>query len=315
MTTKLKRDARAFVQRARMSGTSKLWVLVEGKVHDRAFYDRLLSFNAEAHYQDHDVRVAEELSLEGKEGSGKTHVLALYALYEREGLLRAASRTAVHNFLFVVDRDLDVIAERLRGGGGPKPHLITTLTRDIESDILLHGDVVRAVSSTYSIGLARSRAIVASARQAAADLANLWREWIKLGVCEVTCELKSGLPHGKHSLVNKPSVGPVDGLALTAWRSHHSTRAADLVCEERYSSVERWVDEQYLEGDQWRLVKGKWLAWYIARHVQQRCGDMPMQSGVPDDVLSKTCLETLDFTAEWTNAYLGSINTLSFHNA
>jgi hypothetical protein len=53
--TKLPRDARAFARRVQM-GTARLWLIVEGRVNDRPFYERVLAGHAETAADEFSIR-------------------------------------------------------------------------------------------------------------------------------------------------------------------------------------------------------------------------------------------------------------------
>jgi hypothetical protein len=74
--SKLKRDARAFAARVKM-GTTRLWLMVEGRVHDRPFYDRILATHPglDGAYA---VRLTESVEINGVSAGGKSFALDLY---------------------------------------------------------------------------------------------------------------------------------------------------------------------------------------------------------------------------------------------
>jgi len=303
--TKLPRDARAFARGVQM-GTDRLWLIVEGRVHDRPFYDRLLSSHLHTATNGYSIRLAEQLEVVGTSAGGKAHLLSLYAELGKHGLLKTVNSRGANHILFAMDRDFDEFADTVIDS----PHVMYTIGMDVEADILLHGDLVRATSSAYSVARSEASMVVSDGLSLARSLCVLWKDWIIAGACSAVCGIETGVRYSRVSRINANGFGALDEKArdalFAAFDDEH------LPQEARFASVvARSKAETALSADrEWTFVKGKWLASYVAHLIRDVLGDTPKQANVSSDVLSKTCLETVDFEGVWKSAYMDHLDAL-----
>jgi len=302
--TKLRRDARAFAQRVQM-GSRRLWVLVEGRAHDRPFYDRLLQSHTPSVSQGFTVRLAEQIELRGKSAGGKDFLLSLFDFFREESLLVQENKEGKRYIALALDRDFDNLA----GLVIESPHLMYTRTADVEAEILVHGDVRRAISSAYSLTGDAVARVLPEEFAFASELARRWRDWITYGVVAVCCGVQHEVRYAHHSNINTSGFGALDESAAEALRSKIEGALFTNEARERLSAARAEVDDYYEQDREWLLVKGKWIASFIWFLVSQALDEIPREK-VQAETVVKTCLETIDFRAAWADPYRAHLDRL-----
>jgi len=277
-------------------GRSKLWLIVEGRVHDRPFYDRLLESHWLTVSGGYTVRLAEQIEVDGVAAGGKRHLEAIMELYEAEDLLRQQNRRGTNRIAFALDRDFDGHGSQGSTGGA---HQMYTTMLDVEAEILLNGDLRRSVSSAYSIAREDVSDDLADGRALATSLAKLWRDWIVMALCCVSCGVEAGVRHASVSKIHAGGFGALDSAKRDAMVAQIEARLSTEEDRQRYADAQIKADAILGGPEPFLLVKGKWIASYVSHLIRELPSDMPVQANVPADVLSKACLETLDFGAPW----------------
>lgn len=292
----------AFAARVMIS-RKQLFVIVEGRMGDAAFYDRLMSANPNLPKDGYDIRLAEQIRLEGHARGGKPGILALYDYYRGKRKLRQVSKSGNRDMLFMLDKDMDDVARCKRRGG----HIIYTVARDVEAEMHRHGDLVRALSTSLSLTDSEARKLHAILRTYMIDLAELWREWIILGTLSTAMKSRCSVQPGRHSAINVNVYGPLDFVELASARLSiiQGATTADPLIER---SIRRAVRNIYKNGDITLLVKGKWLPSYLKWRLKQIGEDVLDINGI--NYISKNLLDTVDFTQSWVTPYHAAIDRL-----
>jgi hypothetical protein len=305
--SKLKRDARAFAMRVKM-GTDQLWLIVEGRSHDRAFYDRVLEGHHLARAGGYSIRLAEQIRLNDKSSGGKQFARALFDFFEAESLLTQESKAgARHVVAFALDKDLDVLA----GDTINSPHVMYTAGMDVEAEILRHADLQRAACATYSLPLRQVSAILNDEATLFSQLAHLWRHWITEGaVC--ICSRRRAAPHrySQVSSFNAGAFGPVNNDAV---REARSAIEADLLADEVNhlgASLRSAIDDIFESGQEWRLVKGRWMTKYVSHMVVGAVGREEVEANIPPGTLAKAAIPLLPDDGDWARHYWKRLDAL-----
>lgn len=239
-----------------MIGSRGLAVIVEGKRHDRPFYEHVLESIPEAVALGFQIFLIEEIGGTG----GKPAGLSLFDTLRRDKKLVQRTRGGEKRFLFAFDRDYD----HLIGGQRRSPHVMYTKTSDVESEIFSNTSIVDALKFTLSTDSSTSAMVGAELGQYLNDLGVLWRDWITL--CCVAegvgarCAAKSSI----RSLVNASYYGVVQPAEVSRLK-------AEIVLTRRNPSKEapirRRVRNIYLRGEGNSLVKGKHVPDYLLHRI------------------------------------------------
>ena len=136
MSNRPKWSADGFAQRVKMS-EDDLWLIVEGRDHDRPHYEKLLKSLPSTKDRSISIRLAETIELNGVAAGGKLHVLALHDHLEAGNKLTTENKSGESTIVFMVDRDRDDFMGTLR----TSDHVLYTFGTDVEADILLHSDI------------------------------------------------------------------------------------------------------------------------------------------------------------------------------
>jgi hypothetical protein len=303
--TKLPRDAKAFATRV-MMGTSRLWLLVEGRVHDRPFYDRLLSSHIPTREQGYSIRLGEQIKLDGVAAGGKDSLLALHRYFEENGLLEQANSKGKRTIALAVDRDFDHLIDTIVTSS----HLIYTSTMDVESEILLNGDVRDAASAAYSLTREKVDTVIPDSVELASQLAALWREWIVTGAAASCCGLATGVRFARRSNINVAGYGAVVSQKAEELRGQLAARLGSDEERSRFALERERIDAIIDAGAGWSLVKGKWIAGYVWHLITTNLPDEPRDKNTKADTLAKTCLPSVNFSAMWTDPYRAKLDVL-----
>ncbi len=304
--SKLPRDVRAFAQRVKMAGPEySLFIIVEGKGNDRAFYDRILAEYSKVTGLGYSIRLAEELAIEGKVAGGKSFAYRLFDHLEDIGSLGFENSSGRKSILFMLDRDY----EHLAGTARVSDNIVYTEGSDVEGEIIRNGDIARAVGSAFSLDSALVRKVLARTTvRPAAHLADSWRQWIVLGVSATRHGIHSKIRFSQASIVNVEKYGALDEVAvagLIPLFDGIDGRAGKEVVEECDAALAPIYDADRHD----LLVSGKAVELFVADAVKTSLDGVPIQQ-VSSGILSKCCLETVDFKSPWVEHYTKRLELL-----
>lgn len=297
--TKIPRDIKAFAQRVKMSRQTSTFILVEGRNNDRPFYERLLKNIPAVSSSGFSVRVVEDLSIKGKCAGGKPFALTLFAFLDSSGLLNQSNSEGNRRIGFMLDKDYD----EFEGTIPNSSHVILTESADVEAEILRVGKIRRAIASTY--GITRSQAIkVAPKGMHPIDvLAQHWAPWIILRAMSCQCGAHTPAKYGAVSKIHEEGFGPLDSSAEAALRATVRAHALAHGVIASVDEAENDASSRIAAHRGHELVKGKWLTKYIRYLVESKLENHVVSYDVQPDVLTKVCLESVDFSAGWTAYY------------
>lgn len=302
--TKLLQDAKAFAAMVKMSRFG-VYVLVEGRTGDRTFYGRILEHHATAKSLGYVVRLVEDIKLDETSAGGKTAILKMFNFFESNEMLVQHNSHGSRRIGFMLDRDYDHLAEV----GRSNPHLIYTKNSDVEAEILLNGDLIRATATTYWIGDSDVGRIIPDQEELLSELAIKYRDWITLLVLAVKYNVATHVHHARVSKVNVDEFGPVDpasvSRALNAIKACLDTDSA----EEQVASVYQDVNAIFESGQERSLLKGEWIASFI-KYLIDHQQHFRVRTNTQRDSLLSTCCETLEFTEPWIEHFHDRLTNL-----
>jgi hypothetical protein len=186
--SKPKWSAGGFARLVQISGDG-FWVVVEGRDHDRAHYERLLENLPSTKDKNVIIRLAEHVEVNGKAAGGKAHALALHDYLEASNDLVQSNRAGKARVVFMLDRDRDDYLGKM----SPSTHVMYSHNTDVEADILLNAEIWPAVRAAYGIDSGLSGKIRKAVPDPGASLAKLWE--IGSGWDSLPCTAKPGTVH------------------------------------------------------------------------------------------------------------------------
>jgi len=110
---KLQWSTAGFSKRVMMSGSVRLFVVVEGKVLDPAFYDQVLACDPVTAANGYEIRLVQQITRGNVGSGGKQAALALFDEYRASNCLRQSNNLGDRLIVFL-------IRPRLRRSGGFK---------------------------------------------------------------------------------------------------------------------------------------------------------------------------------------------------
>lgn len=289
--SKLKWSANAFARRVQM-GEHDIWVIVEGRDHDRPHYDKLLKKLPTTRGLKAQVRLAEQIDLRGTRAGGKQHAMAIHNHLESQSDLVQVNRDRTSRIVFMLDRDRDDFS----GSMSSSPHVMYTVGTDVEADILLNSEIWSAVRAAYGIDTGLAKRIKRRVSDPAQGLLSLWADWLRLGLTALDCGAPGCAPWSQLSRVNSAHFGSVDKAGV------HSVEAAILAASPSdYATANRRATRHVASRAE-LLLKGRWIARYIQFLVGTHLSGEFVRS-VHADVVIDTALARLKYSGAWVSDY------------
>ncbi len=275
-------------------GTADLWLIVEGREHDRPHYERLFESLPETRDLRVTIRLAEQIDIDHVVAGGKDHALALHDYWQMSGELKQSNRAGFRRIAFALDRDRDDFVGCMRS----TPNVMYTLGVDVECDILNEGDLWRALKSAYGVTREHCEAIMSSVGDPRDALRETWNEWIALGLLATAIDSSFQPRFGQHSQVNIDVWGSTDPSAASKLRRQLLASSTPSDRRALESRVEAHMNSRGRE-----LLKGRWIARYIWELVRRLLGTQIIRANVQFDTVVSTALETIDYSERWTDPY------------
>lgn len=278
-------------------GLSDLWLIVEGRDHDRVHYDRLLQQLPSTKALVCEVRLAEEIQINGASAGGKAHVVKLHDLYESSGLLVQASSTRTIRIAFMLDRDRDDFSGQVHSS----KHVIYTHGSDVETDILLNSNIWLAIEAAYGIDSSMSRLLENAVGDPPAELLQLWKAWLLLSLVALDCGVPGMAPWAQLSRVNIGHFGAENPAAVTALEATIRGCVGPPAMAAAVGRASNHVASQGV-----RLLKGRWIAKYAERLVRTHLFGRHIKAGVSADHVIDTALSSIVYSGPWFDSYEAS---------
>ncbi|MGK9221020.1 MULTISPECIES: hypothetical protein [unclassified Microbacterium] len=289
--SKPKWSANAFARRVQM-GEHDIWVIVEGRDHDRPHYDKLLKKLPTTRRLKVQVRLAEQIDLRGTSAGGKQHALAIHDHLEARDDLVQVNRDRTARIVFMLDRDRDDFS----GSMSSSPHVMYTVGTDVEADILLNSEVWSAVRAAYGIDTRLAKRVKRRVPDPAQSLLSLWADWLRLGLTALDCGSPGCAPWSQLSRVNSPDFGPVDTASV-----HGVEKAIQAASPSDYAAANERA-ARHVASRAELLLKGRWIARYIKFLVGAHLAGEFVRS-VHSDVVIDTALARLKYSGALVSEY------------
>ena len=279
--TKIVQDVRAF-RRRMLIGAADLWVIDEGKNHDRAFYDKILRAAPSSKDLKVRIRLSEQLSIKGVTAGGKLHSQKLHQFLKGRGELVQHNGVSAKVAVFMIDRDNDDFAV----SPAADPHLIRTRRADVEAEILMHCKLMRAVATSHGLAERDIKRLKRAAADPPLSLASLWEDWIRLRLIAIECGLEGMFSIGAPSLVNVSRYGPPDTALISSFENKMKSRVSAAVFDAADRKARQWIADAFSRGEAEALLKGKWLSNFLAHLVGVHLSGVIVKTGIgPDHIV------------------------------
>lgn len=293
MSTRLSRDVRSMRHRIRM-GRPRLWVIVEGRDYDRGFYETVLGSLG---YEDVEIRLAEEIEVDGVTAGGKRHALAVHQHFERDGALKQANSAGTSSIVVMLDKDDDDYL----GATVASPHVIYTQHCDVEAEILAYGGAVAATGLALGLPRGAVSPVAVAHPNPLSDLAELWLDWIRLRLIGQRCGAPGCARFASQSTINLPAWGGVDQQRLSDLLQTLERTSTGPI-REHIEEVDAYIAGLHSADKLDILVKGKWMAGYLLHLVKSELPRQVTRANVTDHAIVSSCLAGLG-AGTWTDHY------------
>ena len=292
-----------FLRRLMMASNDSIFIIVEGKDLDRPFYDTAVGSSSKIEAAGYQIWLIEQIrdDQSQKAAGGKSAVLSFYEYCKKRNSLTVYSGSVKRVLAFCVDKDADHIS----GGRKRSPHVIYTCCADVEAEIFMWGDEVRALGNALGIHRALSLALAGMLGDWRSELAQTWQEWIELCCLAKALRSRCSVGFGHRSTINVNTFGALD--ARSARNARQLVIARGLYNQSRSGIIEAVVAArvkgQFSRGQGKYLVKGKWYPGFLVWRISNMKGAAPMQLNGAEKYLAKAFLGTLDPAGPWVKHY------------
>lgn len=289
-----------------MMSRRRLFVLVEGRDHDRPFYERLLEKHASSAAAGFTVRLVENLQLDGKSAGGKPFALKLFDYFDQNSLLEQRNTAGPRQIVFMLDKDFDDFVPNPRSHS----HLIHTTSADVESEILRVGKLKKSLSMTYGLSRAMTRKVLPKGFDPALELGQTWQRWLQARAISCACALPGAARFANVSEINKDGFGSLLPTPEKTLFGGIAMSVARLSAAGTAKTAELDVIARLRQGRAHEMVKGRLLAKYLSFLVKERLPDDVVKAGVASDAIVSIAMSTIDFRGSWVAPYQQRLNAL-----
>lgn len=290
-----------------MSGSVRLFVVVEGKVLDPAFYDQVLACDPVTAANGYEIRLVQQITRGNVGSGGKQAALALFDEYRASNCLRQSNNLGDRLIVFLIDRDYDdLVGSRRRS-----PHVIYTEHTDVEAEVFAHGDFQEGLRGALSLTRRESEDLAKHIGDPLSHIAACWHDWIVLCCLATAMRSACAVHPSKLSYVNPGLLGPSDvqkvGRNLTLIRNTARTpnpRGREIQISRRVQAMTR-------RGDDKLLVKGKWVAPYLGVIVHRYfAGSLTVDSASFHNSITRVMVSHLDSSSGWARHWHDKLSLL-----
>ncbi|MFB8765977.1 hypothetical protein [Nocardiopsis alba] len=271
VSRKIPYSRNAFIRRAQMSHDKSIFLVVEGRVNDPYFANKLCSSSEKISRAGFKVLKVEDIGKTNDQEptGGKDAVLALFAHCKNMNKLEQKNKKGKVSFAFLLDRDM----QHITGGRRRSKHISYTHYADTEAHIFFTARQRESIMLAASLDQDSVLGVDSYLESWYTELANDWRPWIEACyVAEATHSrswVKSSHPK---SLVhtgkdNRTLDSQKLDQAYIAIRSNSPLN--DSIYEKKKRHVLEKIEAVYSRGEQKTLLKGKWIPPRLAEAMKK----------------------------------------------
>ncbi|KQP53967.1 hypothetical protein [Agreia sp. Leaf283] len=283
-----------------------MFVLVEGRDHDRPFYERLLSKYPPAASSGFTIRLVEDLKLDGVSAGGKPFAHKLFDYFDANGYLNQRNSVGPRQIVFMLDKDFEDFEPQPRSS----PHLIATESADVEAEILRTGKLRKSLAATYGLTKAMVRDVAPNNTDPFTDLGLRWERWLQARATSCSCGLPGAAKYGNLSQINRDIFGPLDSALESVLFTHIGAAVLAASAQADALTAQTEVTTRLASDRAHELIKGRWLSKYFAYLVKTQLSGLTIKNGVAPDALVGVALATVDFKGSWTTHYRQRLDAL-----
>ncbi len=292
------RDVSVLASRILMS-TTPIWIIVEGRYHDRAYYDRLLNSIPSIAGLQYEILLAEYPAVDEVAAGGKKHALKLHAALSENGWLRQRSKKTNHIVIFSLDKDLD---DEPTSNMPDDLHILYTKYADVEAEILQGNDLIAALTALTGASKRDLIELAAEAHNPLQHISEAWAEWHRWGLALRNAN-PNALPIRSAALINVGQFGPLDESARVAHLQRVKASVGEAEWGKRIETAHTLHAELVRSGKSPRLVAGKWAAKYVIEAAKRDLSAVGIAGDLDPADLTRVMLMTISFSNRHKQRY------------
>jgi hypothetical protein len=294
--TRLRHSPRGYLRYMQMS-RYQIFAFVEGRT-DPYFYSKICESVCNPNGISYEVCRAQELP---QAAGGKQALLSYFQYLRRRSSLLDTFKGKYTGAIFFLDKDVDDLMRIQKRSS----HLIYTEYYDAENYIFKYGDLIEAMAAAACLDRLWLQSQVVDSEIWRKDLAERWKEWLKLCLFAKLKKIRGNVNYGSTSQINNP-------LYATVNETEYAARLADLQARSGLSNsqfhrafkrLSRFVDSLYVSDEYDRIFKGKWYASLLDADIKNIAGTIPINSnGLPSRLVQVLSI-TLNFEQRWAEHF------------
>lgn len=285
-----------FAARIKVS-PANMHLIIEGRDWDPAFYSLLMDeMYGLGNYVIHlveSVNVYED-NARGKPTGGKRAVIDLHDWMLEHGYL---AKNAKARTVFALDRDADDLTGQLV----ESDFVMYTKGYDVEAEIVLNADPIKAFMSTFSLTRQEASDLHGFLGDWVEEMARRWSNWISFCLVSKQYKISCGVSFSRPSCIQDPHTGQADSN-LVNWAKNELLNKCQPLTEE---DIDNWaaIFDGVLSNTLGKYhVKGKWLPNYLLSRFRDFEAGRQVVATQESDVI-RGSLGALNFSGQWTAHY------------
>ncbi|MFC2032055.1 hypothetical protein ACFLUS_01600 [Chloroflexota bacterium] len=201
--------------------------------------------------------------------------------------------------IFYLDKDVDDMLRITYNSS----HLVYTKYYDVYNHMFAEGNIGEGLAAAASLDPRFVQSRVGDCQILRSQLANLWKDWVKLCLFAVKKKINSFSNYGFTSKVNKPHCGSLDDVA---YANHINEMKANLGLTDKqfnraFSRISKLVDEIYSSGFHDQIFKGKWYGYLFTEYIRTLNNNADC-NGL-DNRLPSCIAAIIDFDQPWSEYF------------
>ena len=303
-----KRTLDSFATRVQMGTRFRLFMVVEGPDVDPVFYSELLNAMPDPVARASRVVPIDEIGSRGEvsPAGGRISALAAFEHWRSRGLLVQQNSNGRNAIMVAVDNDLEIDEPALLA----EPHLLPTVARDVEGEIISNCDLAAAFRRLAFVDHPTAEPLAEAAREFIGRVAENWKLWVLIGMISRFAASGGEVSWCGSSLINTRDDPPDTGKTNTMIAKLRALFKPSEFDALAFHTAGRFV-ERTAERGSWSVLKGKWLVPLLIQWLVTERPELASKKSELKASCLRTLLAAMDFSAGWTRPYVVRVQAVT----
>jgi len=282
----------------------EIFLFVEGKKVDPAFYDRLLDRNINTQ----NYRIFRSYEIKGAEQSGgKKVLLSFFNFVKNKSSISGVFGDNPFTILFHLDKDIDDLLNNTIDSD----NIIYTDYYSVENYLYKYGDLEKALLASTYCEIDRIQELFGDIRKWIGSKVKHWIPWVTLCIFSQKYKLDCGCGYSRPSVINNNYYEEINDEKYEEFLNRLEAEfegSEDEFLKELEAIKQMVID--YYESDSFDLIfKGDWYRNILSEYLKNNGKVSIINHNSIGKKLESNLLMTLDFEDKWTKNLVSAINT------